>query len=234
MPEEIIRFKCKGCEKTIKAKPKYAGRKISCPVCSQKIRVPDPNAKKGESTSAKQKPAKNSKDDLAEDSRGNSTVILKGSPPASEEQKRKAKKLGISFSEGVAERELAEAIEWEKKNRKKRLKSAPDQLDALMAELKPGEMMDEMLVRRNSGMMLIVDSDEYAGEVDNLSKCKFQIIPTDDVTEQQYIMFLRGCLAKIDPEFASLGLAGPTAKEARRTYDLDDDDDDMDEDLFDD
>lgn len=37
----MIRVKCPGCRKTIKAPEKYAGKRAKCPGCSSPIRLPE-------------------------------------------------------------------------------------------------------------------------------------------------------------------------------------------------
>lgn len=190
MPDDLIRFKCKHCKNTIKAKPKYAGSKISCPGCKQAIRVPGGDA--ASDSNNKKKSEKSSKKD-----RNDSTVILRNSPTASEAQKREAKKLGIKFKEGISARELSELIEWEKKNRAQRIKAAKNKLEAMLAEITPMEFMEEMLVRRQTGVLLLIDADELGGDPENLPRCVAQIFSTDDLPSSDVPAMLQHVLAQL-------------------------------------
>jgi hypothetical protein len=43
---EVIKFRCKGCEKKITVRAEYAGKKAKCPGCKQPLRVPSPRPKR--------------------------------------------------------------------------------------------------------------------------------------------------------------------------------------------
>lgn len=43
---DIIKFRCKGCEKKIAVRAEYAGKKAKCPGCKQPLRVPSPRPKR--------------------------------------------------------------------------------------------------------------------------------------------------------------------------------------------
>lgn len=45
MPE-VIKFKCKACEKKISVRAEYAGKKAKCPGCKAPLRVPSPRPKR--------------------------------------------------------------------------------------------------------------------------------------------------------------------------------------------
>ncbi|MEW4456104.1 hypothetical protein AB1L30_25790 [Bremerella sp. JC817] len=205
MPDDLIRFKCKKCKNTIKAKPKYAGKKIACPGCEAPIRVPSP-----ETTTEKPSEKKPKKE------RGNSTVILRNAPSATESQKREATKLGIQFNDSITARELSELIEWEKKNRAKRIKQAQNKLEAMLAELTPMEFMEEMLVRRKTGVLVLIDSDEFVGDVENLAQCSAKILATDDLPPGSLPALLQHALAQLH--------AGEEVPHTRQQYNLEDDD----------
>jgi len=208
MPDDLIRFKCKHCKNTIKAKPKYAGKKISCPGCQQAIRVPSAETA---SESDKIKPENSSRQE-----RGDSTVILRNSPVATEAQKREARKLGIKFNEDISARELSELIDWEKKNRAQRIRAAKNKLEAMLGELTPLEFMDEMLLRRQTGVLLLVDADEFGGDVENLPGCTAQIILTDDLSPSDLPALLQHALAQLH--------AGQDIPQTRHQYSTGDDD----------
>ncbi|QDU76425.1 hypothetical protein Pan97_34740 [Bremerella volcania] len=210
MPDDLIRFKCKHCKNTIKAKPKYAGKKISCPGCQQAIRVPSGEAGSGSDHKRKSEKSNNKE-------RGDSTVILRNSPVASEAQKREGKKLGIKFKEDISARELSELIEWEKKNRAQRIKAAKNKLEAMLAELTPMEFMEEMLVRRQTGILLFVDADELGGDMENLPNCTAQIFSTDDLSESDMPAMLQHALAQLH--------AGQDVPQTRHQYDTGEDED---------
>lgn len=210
MPDDLIRFKCKHCKNTIKAKPKYAGKKISCPGCQQAIRVPSVEAATDSEKKKKaEKPSKSERDD--------STVILRNSPVATEAQKREGKKLGIKFKEDVSARELSELIEWEKKNRAQRIKAAKNKLEAMLAELTPMEFMEEMLVRRQTGVLLLIDADELSGDLENLPNCTAQIFTTDDLPESDVPAMLQHALAQLH--------AGNDVPRSRHQYSTGDEED---------
>jgi len=202
MPDDLIRFKCKHCKNTIKAKPKYAGKKISCPGCQKGIRVPGADAV-------------SEKADKKE--RGDSTVILRNSPVATEAQKREGRKLGLKFKDDVSARELSELIEWEKKSRAQRIKAAKNKLEAMLAELTPMEFMEEMLVRRQTGILLLVDADEFGGDLENLAGCTTQIFSTDNLPESDVPALLQHALAQLH--------AGQEVPQTRHQYSTGDDDD---------
>lgn len=204
MPDDLIRFKCKHCKNTIKAKPKYAGKKISCPGCQHAIRVPTLDAAANSDRKKKS----------SDKERGDSTVILRNSPVASEAQKREGKKLGIKFKDDISARELSELIEWAKKNRAQRIKAANNKLEAMLAELTPIEFMEEMLVRRQTGVMLFVDADEFGGDLENLPNCKAQIFSTDDLPESSLPAMLQHALAQLH--------AGKEIAQTRHQYNTDD------------
>ncbi|MBA2117289.1 hypothetical protein HOV93_44860 [Planctomycetes bacterium FF15] len=210
MSDDLIRFKCKHCRNTIKAKAKYAGKKISCPGCKQAIRVPSADAV-SDSNGKKKSEKSNDKD------RGDSTVILRNSPVATEAQKREGKKLGIKFNEEVSARELSELIEWEKKNRAQRIKVAKNKLEAMLAELTPMEFMDEMLLRRQTGVLLLVDADEFGGDRENLSRCTAKIFSTDDLSESDLPTILQHTLAQLH--------AGQDVPQTRQRYNTGDEED---------
>lgn len=210
MPDDLIRFKCKHCRNTIKAKPKYAGKKISCPGCQQAIRVPS------EETAANSAQKKKSEKSGREE-RGDSTVILRNTPVALEAQKREARKLGIRFNEDISARELSELIEWEKKNRAKRIKAAQNKLEAMLAEITPMEFMEEMLVRRQTGVLLLVDADEFGGDPDNLIGCNAKVFSTDDLSASDLPSLLQHVLAELH--------AGDDVPQTRHQYNTGDDDD---------
>ncbi|MFN3148785.1 hypothetical protein [Bremerella sp.] len=210
MPDDLIRFKCKHCKNTIKAKPKYAGKKISCPGCQQAIRVPSVEA--ATDSEKKKKAEKASKSE-----RDDSTVILRNSPVATEAQKREGKKLGIKFKEDVSARELSELIEWEKKNRAQRIKAAKNKLEAMLAELTPMEFMEEMLVRRQTGVLLLIDADELSGGLENLPKFTAQIFTTDDLPESDVPAMLQHALAQLH--------AGSDVPRSRHQYSTGDEED---------
>lgn len=207
MSDDLIRFKCKHCKNTIKAKPKYAGKKISCPGCKHAIRVPS-----GDTDSDKKKPEKSPKQE-----RGDSTVILRNAPAALEAQKREAKKLGIKFNEDISARELSELIEWERKNRTQRIKAAKNKLEAMLAEITPMEFMEEMLVRRQTGVLVFVDADEFGGDQENLPNCTAQIFSTDDLPVSNIPAMLQHALAQLH--------AGNEVPQTRHQYDTGDEED---------
>ncbi|MBI1246370.1 hypothetical protein GC197_00825 [bacterium] len=204
MPDDLIRFKCKKCKNTIKAKSKYAGRKIKCPGCKETIRVPEP------------KGAEDSGSDKKSEKPGNSTVILRNSPSATEGQKREARKLGIRFNETITTRELSELIEWEKKNRAQRIKQADNKLEAMLAELTPVEFLDEMLLRRQTAILVLIDSDDFSSDANNLSQCEANILATDDLNRENWAAVLQHALAQLH--------AGDEVPQTRHQYNLDDDD----------
>ncbi len=210
MPDDLIRFKCKHCKNTIKAKPKYAGKKISCPGCQQAIRVPSEET--SPESVAKKKPEQSNKSE-----RGDSTVILRNTPVALEAQKREARKLGIRFNEDISARELSELIEWEKKNRAKRIKAAQNKLEAMLAEITPMEFMEEMLVRRQTGVLLLVDADEFGGDAENLPNCTAQVFSTDDLSAANLPSMLQHVLAQLH--------AGEDVPQSRHQYNTGDEDD---------
>lgn len=210
MPDDLIRFKCKHCKNTIKAKPKYAGKKISCPGCQQAIRVPSADAA---SDSDKKKKSEKSSDK----ERGDSTVILRNSPVATEAQKREARKLGLKFKEEISARELSEQIEWEKKNRAQRIKAAKNKLEAMIAEVTPMEFMEEMLLRRQTGVLLLFDADELGGDLDNLPSSTAKIYPTDDLPESDLPAILQHTLAQLH--------AGKDVPRSRHQYNTGNDED---------
>lgn len=206
MPDDLIRFKCKHCKNTIKAKPKYAGKKISCPGCQQAIRVPS-----GEEVSESERKKSSKKE------RGDSTVILRNSPVATEAQKREGKKLGIKFNEDISARELSELIEWEKKNRTQRIKSAKNKFEAILAEITPMEFMEEMLVRRQTGVLILVDADEFGGDLENLAECTAKVVSTDDLPEANLPAMLQHALAQLH--------AGQDVPHTRHQYNTGDEED---------
>lgn len=210
MPDDLIRFKCKNCKNTIKAKPKYAGTKISCPGCREAIRVPS-----GETASNSEKKKKS--EISGKKDRDDSTVILRNSPTASEAQKREAKKLGIKFKDGISARELSELIDWERKNRTQRIKAAKNKLEAMLAEITPMEFMEEMLVRRKTGVLLLMDADELGGDLDNLSRCPPLLFSTDDLPSTDVPALLQRVLAQLH--------AGQDVPHTRHQYDTGDEED---------
>ncbi|EAQ80499.1 hypothetical protein [Blastopirellula marina] len=193
--DERIRFKCDSCKQTLKAKAKHAGRSFACPYCSTKIRVPQvagekvtaddsglPVDSQPPADAAKGKPAVKS---VKPKSRDRSTVILKQSPPAKEKQKRTARKLGVEFEPDISERELEQLIQWAKQNRKQRIKEATDKFQAIVSEITPVEWMDEMLVRRFSGVLILFDTDELEGSAENAAKAAPRIFSTENLSPDE-------------------------------------------------
>ena len=43
---DVIKFRCKSCEKKISVRADYAGKKAKCPGCKQPLRVPSPRPKR--------------------------------------------------------------------------------------------------------------------------------------------------------------------------------------------
>ncbi|MEM6504075.1 MAG: hypothetical protein AAF711_01265 [Planctomycetota bacterium] len=43
---EVIKFRCKACDKKITVRAEYAGKKAKCPSCKQPLRVPSPRPKR--------------------------------------------------------------------------------------------------------------------------------------------------------------------------------------------
>lgn len=43
---DVIKFRCKGCEKKISVRAEYAGKKVKCPGCEQPLLVPSPRPKR--------------------------------------------------------------------------------------------------------------------------------------------------------------------------------------------
>lgn len=43
---DVIKFKCKACEKKISVRAQYAGKQAKCPGCQQALRVPSPRPKR--------------------------------------------------------------------------------------------------------------------------------------------------------------------------------------------
>lgn len=43
---DVIKFRCKACEKKISVRAEYAGKKAKCPGCKQPLRVPSPRPKR--------------------------------------------------------------------------------------------------------------------------------------------------------------------------------------------
>ncbi|PQO47697.1 hypothetical protein [Blastopirellula marina] len=231
--EERIRFKCDSCKQTLKAKAKHAGRSFACPHCGAKIRVPQAIGEKGtaddsglpvdthqpsETTSGgvKVKSAKAK-------SRDRSTVIVKKSPPAKEKQKRAARKLGVDFEPDVTEHELEQLIHWAKQNRKERIKEATDKFQAIVSEITPVEWMDEMLVRRFSGLLVLFDADELEGDADNAVRALPRLFATENLTAET----IEQILSRL-PQLFTRGEDGVfrPVQNTSETYEFDDDDGD--------
>ncbi|UUO07129.1 hypothetical protein M4951_02180 [Blastopirellula sp. J2-11] len=193
--DERIRFKCDSCKQTLKAKAKHAGRSFACPYCSTKIRVPQVAGEKATADDSglpvdSQPPANETKGapvvkSVQPKSRDRSTVILKTGPPAKEKQKRSARKLGVEFEADVSERELEQLIQWAKQNRKQRIKEATDKFQAIVSEITPVEWMDEMLVRRFSGVLVLFDTDEMEGSAENAAKASPRLFSTENLSPDE-------------------------------------------------
>ncbi|TWT38886.1 hypothetical protein [Blastopirellula retiformator] len=192
--EERIRFKCDACNQTLKAKMKHTGRSFNCPHCSAKIRVPKLEGQKSEADDSglpvdSQPPASDKQGSpkiksVKPKSRDRSTVILKQSPPAKEKQKRSARKLGVEFEPDVSERELEQLIQWAKQNRKERIKAATDKFQAIVSEITPIEWMEEMVVRRYSGLLILFDEDEMEDNADQASQANPRLFTTEDLSPE--------------------------------------------------
>ncbi|MHC2070709.1 hypothetical protein ACYFX5_24830 [Bremerella sp. T1] len=124
--------------------------------------------------------------------------------------------MGIRFKDEISARELSELIEWEKKNRAKRIKAAKNKLEAMLAELTPMEFMEELLLRRLTGVLVLVDADELGGDLENLADCNAQIFSTDDVSEAMMPAFFQHAMAQLH--------AGQEVPHLRRQYGTDEDD----------
>ncbi|MCC9606277.1 hypothetical protein LOC68_18680 [Blastopirellula sp. JC732] len=192
--EERIRFKCEACNQTLKAKAKHAGRSFACPHCSAKIRVPKLDGEQAAADDSglpvdSQPPAGESKSaanvkSAKPKSRDRSTVILKKGPLAKEKQKRAARKLGVDFDPDVSERELEQLIQWAKQNRKERIKEATDKFQAIVSEITPIEWMEEMVVRRYSGLLVLFDEDEMEGNAEKAAQAKPRLFTTEDLSPE--------------------------------------------------
>lgn len=226
--EERIRFQCEACEQTLKAKAKHAGRRFACPYCNAQIRVPPlESAPQAADENAPRLPASppaggSSLQSTPAKSRDRSTVIFKKGPLAKEKQKRAARKLGVDFEPDVSERELEQLIQWAKQNRKERIKEATDKFQAIVSEITPVEWMDEMLVRRFSGLLVLFDADELEGDADNAVRALPRLFATENLSPDT----IERLLEKLPRLFTrdEDGVFRP-AENTTETYEFDDEED---------
>ena len=78
------------------------------------------------------------------------------------------------------------------------------------------EFMEELLLRRLTGVLVLVDADELGGELENLADCNAQIFSTDDVSEAMMPAFFQHAMAQLH--------AGQEVPHLRRQYGTDEDD----------
>jgi len=177
-------FACPCCKASLRAKPKLAGRKLSCPKCKADIVVPDPPVEATSETAATTKT---------------------GPPPATEKQKAYATTLGVVFPDDIDIRAMSKLIDDaqlrqddERFERLNQLQEAESQVreelraevlaecdeeDPRLSHATPEQIMEAMGSRDIGAIMITFEYGVLNG-VDDLTGEKFAICSTDDLEDE--------------------------------------------------